>query len=102
MDHLELLRDLASLVKLVDDVQKIKRKSRSCSVRKINQDRNKNGFFVRTFLRMKREDPDEFFKHCRMNSERFDFLLSMVKKKLEKNSVRKAISPECRLAITLS
>lgn len=84
----------------VRDIKKTKRK-RSCSVRKINRDREMNGFFVQSFLIIKEMDHQQFFIYTRMTPRAYEHLLEFVKPFLEKNSLRQPVQPECRLAVTM-
>ncbi|KAK3925910.1 Protein ALP1-like [Frankliniella fusca] len=81
-------------------------KSRPCNPRK---------FWVRPFLKlhdkmgpwcstipiMKEQDPDMFYSMFRMTPDAFDELLALVETHLIKKSMRKAVPPGERLAITL-
>lgn len=84
-----------------------RRKNRSCRKR----------FWARNWIRnreteniaqnlirdLRNDESDEFEKHFRMSPENFDFLLDKVKPLISKKDtqMRKAISAETRLAITL-
>ncbi|KAJ8926466.1 hypothetical protein NQ314_021169 [Rhamnusium bicolor] len=46
---------------------------------------------------MKKKDPEEFFKHTRMDRHIYDLLLSQTKDHLTKKSIRRPINFECRL-----
>ncbi|XP_055910546.1 putative nuclease HARBI1 [Eupeodes corollae] len=71
-------------------------------VRPVYQERNEKGYFETTFKFIKENDPDLFFKSTRMNHIQYNLLLSLVKKRLTKSSIRKAISRECRMVLTLT
>lgn len=107
MEHLRNLENLGKLITLVTELQKIKKRltkkrKRACWVREVNRDRNKKGYYIASFLQIKEKDPDAFFKHTRMKKETYNLLLSLLKCSLEKTSIRKAIEPEQRLAVTLT
>ena len=78
------------------------RNKRRWWVREANLSRNKLGYFKCCFLKIKECDGEDFFKHTRMNRCTYDLLLNLLKDDLTKNSQRPSISPECRLAVTLS
>lgn len=70
-------------------------------VRPLYRRRIQEGFFEKTFLFIKRHDPDLFFKYTRMKLPQYELLLTLVKPALIKFSQRRPINPECRLALTL-
>lgn len=76
------------------------RKKRA-SVRKMHEDRGVNGFFERNYKKMREVDPEQFAMSTRMTVATFDLLLSLIRPRLEKTSLRTPISPECRLFVTL-
>jgi hypothetical protein len=61
----------------------------------------KNGFYRATFLPMKANDPDQFFKYTRMTVEFFDHLCKLLEGKLVKRRISDRICPEEKIAITL-
>jgi hypothetical protein len=61
----------------------------------------KNGFYRATFLPMKANDPDQFFKYTRMTVEVFDHLCKLPEGKLVKRRISDRICPEEKIAITL-
>lgn len=71
-------------------------------VRPINCKRDALGYFATTYLKIKEIDPQQFFKHTRMDRALYDKLLDLVKEDLQKKSIRKPIDFECRLALTLA
>lgn len=73
---------------------------RRWAVRPVNQRRNELGEFVTLFHEIK-NDEVYFFKYTRMNSDCFNYLLTLVKPYLLKRSRRQPLSPEYRLAVTL-
>lgn len=96
MDHqIEVNILLRQFLKLLDAENE--RKSRF-GVHPINQKRNISGF-----IRELKNDPENFYNYCRMNTTTTDKLLELVAdiiKKLNTN-FRKSISAEERLLITL-
>lgn len=77
------------------------RRTRRWWVRPSITDRNTNGYFVTMYSTMKNNDPEEFFKHTRMNFRNYEKLCTMLKAVLIKSGPR-AIDWECRLGITLT
>lgn len=58
---------------------------------------------IRGFIDELRADPSKFYNYCRMKIATFDYILDLIKNKIEKQNTnyRKSISPEERLFITL-
>ncbi|KAJ8964848.1 hypothetical protein NQ314_004566 [Rhamnusium bicolor] len=77
------------------------RTSRRWKTRTIYRDRKQSGFYTVTFLKMKSDDPEQFFKYTRMTTMVFDYLLSKLKNKLKRRRISDQICPEEKLAITL-
>lgn len=71
-------------------------------VRPANRSREKDGYFINNYLKIKAIDPEDFFKHTRMSRHVYNKLLNLLQEELSKHSIRKPISFECRLALTLS
>ncbi|KAJ8971598.1 hypothetical protein NQ314_000613, partial [Rhamnusium bicolor] len=71
-------------------------------VRDIYLNRDEAGYFNKMFKNMKEKDPEEFFKHTRMDRHIYDLLLSQTKDHLTKKSIRTPINFECRLVVTLT
>lgn len=104
--QLEELFDLVQYLNVVYLIYKrrkmaINSNKRRWWVRPLNLDRDIAGYFNTTFLPMKIMDLEEFFIQTRMPRAVYDRLLNLVQENLTKNSIRPAISYECRLAITL-
>ncbi|KAL1489767.1 hypothetical protein ABEB36_013701 [Hypothenemus hampei] len=78
------------------------RRLRRWWVRDIYQNRIEFGYFNIMYKKMKERDPEEFFTHTRMDRDVYDLLLSLIKEKLTKTSIKTPINFECRLAVTLS
>lgn len=76
-------------------------KKRKEWVRKMHRDRAINGFFEKNVERMKRDDEEQFLKCTRMSVETFNCIFNLLKDKLTKTSIRRPISAECRLFLTL-
>lgn len=70
-------------------------------VRPANQHRTTEGFYETAYPLMREKDPEYFFRCTRMSPNIFDTLLGKIRHRLEKNSIRTPISPECRLFLTL-
>lgn len=66
-----------------------------------NDDRHIFGFYEAGFLAIK-QNAEEFFKFTRMTLPVFNILLNFLKSRLQKTKNCYTISPEARLAITLS
>ena len=75
--------------------------SRRWWVRELNQSRDVDGFFILNFEKMKKLDPEHFFKMTRMNSSTFDLLFVLLEEKMQKTSKRKPIEPKFRLFLTM-
>lgn len=101
MNKLKLLKLAYEALCSLRKMNELKEQKRPCSVREINRDRNRNGFFVQTFLWMKDIDHQQFFIYTRMASNVYKLLLSLITPFLQKNSLREPVQPECRLAATL-
>lgn len=71
-------------------------------VREIYLNRDEAGYFAKMYKNMKDQDPEQFFKHTRMDRRVYDRLLSLTKDHLTKKSIRKPINFECRLAVTVT
>lgn len=56
-----------------------RRGNRRFWLREINLDRDTTGYFVTMYPRMKETDPEQFFKHTKMNLHVYELLLSLVK-----------------------
>lgn len=78
------------------------RQQRRWWVRPFLLERDLDGYFAATYLKLKQSDPEEFFKHTRMNIQKYEQLLELLKQHLTKKSIRPPIDFECRLAVTLS
>lgn len=77
------------------------RKTRRWKTRPLYATRFKNGFYRSTFLQMKANDPDQFFKYTRMSVEVFDLFCNQLKNTLLKRRISDHICPEEKIAITL-
>lgn len=64
-------------------------------------ERELHGFFNTLFKVIKEEDDVHFRKATRMGVKQYKLLLTLLEKKLTKKSIRKPISAECRLIVTL-
>lgn len=71
-------------------------------VRPINRSRDQHGYFTNVFEEMKATDHEEFNSFTRMWPEHFEILLDLVEPFLRKQSNRRPLDPELRLALTLS
>lgn len=80
---------------------KKKKERRRWWVRPTYVKRNQDGFYEKTYKYIKENDEELFFNATRMNRTQYDLLLNLVAGYLKKTSIRKAIEPECRLAVTL-
>jgi len=69
-------------------------------VRDIYRDRETFGEYHHLYPQL-REDEDKFFEYFRMSIATFDLLLSKISHRLQKRSIRQAITPEERLVLTL-
>lgn len=78
------------------------KRNRRWWVRPNNLDRDACGFYYKVFKKIKSTDPEEFFAQTRMNQHTYDLLLTLIGDQLRKRSIRRPISVECRLAVTLS
>lgn len=79
-----------------------KQKRKRIWVRKLNLSRNIDGYFVSVFEKAKQMDSEIFFKNTRMRRPVYDLFLNLMKDRLQKMSNRPPLSPEFRLAVTLS
>lgn len=70
-------------------------------VRELNLTRDENGFFAKSYKHLKEKDYEHFIKITRMTKATYDVLFNLIKPKLQKNSHRKPIAPDCRLFLTL-
>ncbi|XP_034473575.1 uncharacterized protein LOC117780980 [Drosophila innubila] len=68
-------------------------------VRKENLSRDVDGLFATAFYNARNQE--EFCMRTGMTPQVFDMLFSLVGEQLNKNSIRRPISPECRLFLTL-
>lgn len=105
MDEVEVFLCLYVLHQLYLMVRKFHERNASQRrwwVRPANRSRDKDGYFVNNYLKLKEIDPEAFFKHTRMTRELYNGLLNLLKDHLSKHSIRKPIDFECRLALTLS
>lgn len=64
-------------------------------------EREMHGLFSQLFDKIKKRDPDQFKRATRMGVSQFELLLALLRTKLQKQSPRKPIDAECRLAVTL-
>lgn len=99
MEKILKIMKIISIVSIVAEARKKCR--RRWWVREVNENREEDGFFNKSFLAMKEKDEEHFFKLTRMNPSSFNLLLSLLKNNLQKFSHRRSIDPESRLAITL-
>lgn len=66
------------------------------------QERDLNGFFAKLFSIIKERDLNQFYKAIRMGPSQYQLLLSLVEKRLVKQTLtRRPIQAECRLLLTL-
>ncbi|EZA53811.1 hypothetical protein X777_06627 [Ooceraea biroi] len=70
-------------------------------VRPINK-RKQQGFLCNLFREIRSNDHEEFFMYTRLCPEQYKILLKAVTPYLRKRSNRKSLSPDTRLAITLT
>lgn len=70
-------------------------------VRELNLRRDKEGFNVMNFDRMKERDPEHFYKITRMSPQAFDVLRALIEPHLEKTSWRKPIGSSARLFLCI-
>ena len=107
MENLDIDCAILILLAMADEIKKNECKNekntvvRSQWVRTMNLTRDVHGFFSLNYEMMQKDDPEHFFKITRMSPSTFDLLEKMVEPHLEKTSWRKAISPKCRLFVTL-
>jgi len=85
----------------IKQIGKKKRNKKRWLVRPVNTFVKKSGRFLHTFRIMKMQDPEEFYKYTRLYPEEFEFLVSLVRKRLTKRSNINTITVEERVAITL-
>ncbi|XP_071579909.1 uncharacterized protein [Temnothorax nylanderi] len=83
-----------------------RRKGRGCGrrrwwIRPINRPRNEQGYATNILREMETQDHEEFFQNMRMWPEHFNWLLDVVRGKLEKRSKRTPLDPKLRLQVTL-
>lgn len=78
------------------------RRSRRWWIRPINRNRNIDGQYGNLFLYMKQHDHEEFFEYTRMYPDKFNELVELLRPLLVKNSIRKPLPVELRVAVTLS
>ncbi|XP_044254905.1 uncharacterized protein LOC123005289 [Tribolium madens] len=78
-----------------------KRITRCWKTRPIYTTRRKNGFYRASFLPMKKQDSEQFFKYTRMTVQVFDHFCQQLKEKLVKRRISDGICPEEKIAITL-
>ena len=70
-------------------------------VRPINEVRHNQGHFFTLFQEIKAGDHDQFFIYTRMLPDQYDALLALLRFRLTKHSIRRPISQDQRLAMTL-
>lgn len=70
-------------------------------IRPVNVSRKDLSFHVTCFAQLKFRDEEHFFKATRMSVAKFNGLLCLVGERLQRFSMRKPISAEMRLGITL-
>lgn len=70
-------------------------------VRPINRTRNNLGFFNNQFKEAYETDHEEFFNMTRMTPAQYDHICHLVRPFLTKRSIRKPISVNERIAVTL-
>jgi hypothetical protein len=70
-------------------------------VRPVNLNREKKGEFRRLIIELRLHDTEGFFTYTRMTPSLFEELVRLVSPMLTKTSIRKALCPSQRLAITL-
>lgn len=96
-----LLREQSIILQLVAyQAQKIK--MRRWWVRPINKRKREQGFMCNLFREITMTDHEEFFAYTRLWPEQYKLLLQLVTPYLRKCSIRKPLSPNARLAITLT
>lgn len=71
-------------------------------VRPVNRSRKEDGHYDNLFRQLKETDHEEFFRLTRMRPDTFDQLLHLVSPFLVKKSIRKPLSTELRLALTVT
>ncbi|XP_055845807.1 uncharacterized protein LOC129911851 [Episyrphus balteatus] len=82
-------------------IHKNKNRNRKWWIRPLYQNRHNRGYFQTTFKQIKENDEDLLFNATRLTRLQYDLLLSLIKSKLTKTSIRRPISPECRMVVTL-
>lgn len=104
MDEFEVFLCFYLLYQLYLMVHNLQKKSvqRRWWVRPANRSRDKDGYFVNNYLKLREIDPEDFFKHTRMTRDLYEELKNLLQNELTKHSIRKPIDFECRLALTLS
>ncbi|XP_025267834.1 protein ANTAGONIST OF LIKE HETEROCHROMATIN PROTEIN 1-like, partial [Camponotus floridanus] len=65
-------------------------------------ERGQLGAYETVFLRYKHTDHEKFFRFTRLTVEQFEELLTIITDDIQKHSYREFLTPEFRLAITLS
>ncbi|TGZ46011.1 Uncharacterized protein DBV15_12047 [Temnothorax longispinosus] len=78
------------------------RKTRRWWVRPVNRRKRQQGFLNNLFREIRSTDHEEFFTYTRLYPEQYRTLLELVTPYLTKCSIRKPLSPDTRLAITLT
>lgn len=83
-----------------------RQKGRGCGKRKwwvrpINRSRDEQDYETNILREMETQDHEEFFQNMRMWPEHFNWLLDLVRGKLEKRSKRTPLDPKLRLQVTL-
>lgn len=81
--------------------RKRRRREKRWWVRPINRTRNELGYFNNQFKEAYETDHEEFFDMTRMTPAQYDHLCNLVRSFLTKKSIRKPISLNERIAITL-
>lgn len=71
-------------------------------VRRVNRRKRQQGFVYNLFREIKSNDHEEFFVYTRLSPEQYKILLELITPYLRKCSIRKSLSSDTRLAITLT
>lgn len=90
------------LLMLMDEENPKRKRPRTKWVRELYAERN-NSFFPKLDTMLREKDPALFNNFLRMDAEEFDYLLGIVRPRIEKKDThfRKAITAAERLAVTL-
>jgi len=91
-----------SLIGIERILIKRRKRNRRWWVRPVNCDRPIYGHHDRLFRYFHLNDGEEFYDTLRVTPEQFSLLVDLIKPFLRKHSIRRPLSTELRLGITLS